>query len=140
MKCSRIRRPGWASQSCTSLPVADIQWVVITYVLTFASLMLGLGQIGDMFGHRRLFRVGLLWSTGAYLLAAAAPSYGWLLVGRVAQGFGTALVLATGPALVTSMHGEAARPRLLGLYILRSRHNPKIPGRDDAKIIADGVA
>lgn len=101
-----------------ALPVADIQWVVITYVLTYASLMLGLGRVGDIVGHRRLFRAGLVWSTGAYVLAAAAPSYGWLLAGRVAQGIGTAFVLAAGPALITSMHDETARPRLLGLYTM----------------------
>jgi MFS family permease len=101
-----------------ALPVVDIQWVVIAYVLTFASLMLGLGRLSDIVGHRRVFRAGLVWSAGAYVLAAAAPSYGWLLAGRAAQGLGTSFILAAGPALITSIHDEAARPRLLGLYMM----------------------
>src|SRR5579872_2369279 len=48
-----------------ALSVVDIQWVIIAYALTFASLMLGLGRLSDIVGHRRMFRAGLVWSTGA---------------------------------------------------------------------------
>src|SRR2546425_9696730 len=61
------------------LPIQMIQWVVICYVLTYASLMLAFGRVGDVVSHGRVFRIGLLWSGAAYLLCAAAPSYGWLL-------------------------------------------------------------
>src|ERR1700745_1041785 len=59
------------------LPIEMIQWVVICYVLTYSSLMLSFGRIGDIWGHGRVFRIGLLWSSVAYLLCAAAPTYGW---------------------------------------------------------------
>ena len=49
-----------------------IQWVVICYVLSYSSLLLALGRAGDMFGHARVFRLGLLWSTGALLLCSLA--------------------------------------------------------------------
>src|SRR5438128_12329393 len=60
------------------LPIQMIQWVVICYVLTHASLMLAFGRVGDVFGHARVFRAGLVWNSAAFLLCAAAQSYGWL--------------------------------------------------------------
>ncbi|HUN51615.1 MAG TPA: MFS transporter [Candidatus Sulfotelmatobacter sp.] len=100
------------------LPLGGAQWIVIAYVLTYASLLLAIGRIGDLFGHRAIFRFGLLWSAGALLLCALAPSYAWLLIGRFAQGIGTALVLACGPALLTSLYDERERGYALGLYTM----------------------
>ncbi len=99
-------------------PVAEIQWIVICYVLTYGSLMLGIGRLGDIFGHARVFRAGLAWSALAYLLCSAAPGFGWLMACRVLQGVGAALVISCGPALVTSLYPEALRPRVLGAYAL----------------------
>ena len=100
------------------LALSQLQWLVICYVLTYGSLMLGIGRLGDIYGHARIFRAGLAWSAAAFLACAAAPDYGWLLAGRVAQGIGAALVISCGPALLTSWFPEALRPRLLGLYTL----------------------
>ncbi len=100
------------------LPLAAIQWVVICYVLTYGSLMLGIGRLGDIFGHGLVFRAGLAWSVLAFLLCAAAPDYGWLLFCRVLQGVGAALVISCGPALITAPFPEAMRGRLLGLYAM----------------------
>ena len=100
------------------LEIAAIQWVVISYTLTYASLMLVFGRIGDMLGHRRLFLIGAGWSAAAFALCAAAPSFGWLLAARVLQGVGAALVLSCGPALATSLYDEARRPRVLGRYTM----------------------
>src|SRR5207253_9124619 len=57
------------------LPIEMIQWVVICYVLTYSSLMLAFGRVGDIWSHGRVFRIGLLWSSLAYLLCAAAPNF-----------------------------------------------------------------
>jgi MFS family permease len=100
-----------------AIPLRSIQWVVISYVLTYASLMLIFGRLGDLFGYRRIFRIGLALSAGAFLLCATASQYEWLLVFRVAQGIGTAMVISCGPALVTSLFDETARPRVLGAYV-----------------------
>ena len=43
-----------------NLPLADVQWLVICYVLVYGSLMLVCGKLGDLFGHRLIFRIGLL--------------------------------------------------------------------------------
>ena len=102
------------------LPVAMIQWVVICYVLTYGSLMLALGRVGDLFGYATVFRLGLAWSTLALLLCASATEFGWLLACRALQGVGAALVLSCGPALVTSLFPETRRARVLGIYIMMS--------------------
>ncbi len=98
------------------LPIAMIQWVVIAYVLTYASLLLSFGRIGDSFGHARVFRAGLLWSVLAFLLCAAAPSYGFLLFFRVLQGIGAGLVISCAPALVTAFYPDEKRGRALGVF------------------------
>ena len=68
------------------LSIADIQWVVISYVLTYASLLLALGRIGDTVGHIRVFRIGLIWSTVALLLVGWSPGFGAMLVFRCPAG------------------------------------------------------
>ena len=100
------------------LPIPMIQWVVICYVLTHAGLMLACGRVGDMWGHARVFRLGLAWSVAAFLLCAVAPSYGWLLFFRVLQGVSAGLILSCAPALVTSLYPEARRSHALGIFTL----------------------
>ena len=56
------------------IPLADIQWVVISYVLTYASLMLAFGKLGDMYGHRRVFVAGLALSAVSFALCGLAES------------------------------------------------------------------
>lgn len=100
------------------LSIGDIQWVVICYVLTYASLLLALGRIGDTRGHALVFRTGLVCSSVALLLVACAPSFGAMLVFRCLQGVGAALVLSCGAALMTSLYGEEQRSRALGIYTM----------------------
>ncbi len=98
------------------LPLPAIQWLIIAYVLTYGSLMLAVGRIGDIWGHARVFRFGLAWSAVALLLCSLAPSYGVLLACRVLQGVGAAFVIGCGAALATSLYPEAMRARALGAY------------------------
>jgi MFS family permease len=100
------------------LAIPLIQWIVISYTLTTASLMLVFGRAADMLGYRRVFVAGCAWSALAFLLCAAAPSYPWLLAARGLQGIGAGLVLSCGPALITALYPEAQRARALGLYTL----------------------
>lgn len=98
------------------LEVTAIQWIPICYALTYGSLMLAVGRLGDIFGHRRLFRIGLAWSAVAFVLCALAPSYAALLAARVLQGIGAALTIGCGPALAANMFPEAMRVRALAVY------------------------
>ncbi|MBS7789844.1 MFS transporter [Roseococcus sp. SDR] len=99
-----------------SLPLPAIQWLIIAYVLTYGSLMLAVGRIGDIWGHARVFRWGLVTSAAALLLCSLAPSYPLLLAARVLQGISAALVIGCGAALATSLYPEAMRARALGAY------------------------
>lgn len=99
-----------------AIPLPSIQWVIICYVLTYASLLLGCGRLGDIIGHRRVFLLGLGWSVVSLLLCGLAPTFGWFLLFRSLQGLGTALVLSCGPALATVAFPERERGKLLGLY------------------------
>jgi MFS family permease len=100
------------------LSIGDIQWVVICYVLTYASLLLALGRLGDTIGHALVFRIGLIWSTAALLLVGYSPGFGAMLLFRCLQGVGAALVLSCGVALVTNLYGEERRSRALGIYTM----------------------
>src|SRR5206468_3259560 len=88
------------------------------YVLTHAGLMLAFGRIGDMWGHGRVFRAGLAWSVAAFLLCAAAPSFGWLLFFRFLQGISAGLIISCAPALVTGLYPENRRSHALGIFTL----------------------
>lgn len=96
--------------------VPAIQWVVICYVLTYGSLMLAVGRLGDIFGHAQVFRIGLAWSAVALLLCATAQTFGMLLAARILQGIGAALIIGCGPALATTLFDEALRARALAAY------------------------
>jgi len=98
------------------LPLEMIQWIIICYVLTYSSLMLVAGKLGDRYGRRRIFRTGLAVSCFGLAACSLAPSYELLLPARVAQGLGTALAIACGPALATSLYPEEDRPRIVGYY------------------------
>ena len=99
-----------------TLETRSIRWVVICYVLTYSSLMLAFGKLGDRIGHRRVFRAGLVVSALGLVLCALAADYGSLLAARVVQGIGTALVLSCAPALATLLYDESRRINALGSY------------------------
>jgi MFS family permease len=88
-----------------------VQWLVICYVLVYGSLMLVCGKLGDLFGHRLIFRLGLLLSAIGCAACAAAPSWPLFLWARAGQGVGTALALSCAPALATSLFPESERTK-----------------------------
>src|SRR5262245_23133512 len=95
------------------LPLGDVQWLIICYVLVYGSLMLVAGKLGDLLGHRLIFRIGLVISAIGCAACAAAPDWTLFLWARGVQGVGTALALACTPALATSLFPESARVRAL---------------------------
>jgi MFS family permease len=103
------------------LALGDVQWLVICYVLVYGSLMLVCGKLGDLFGHRLIFRIGLVVSAIGCAACAAAPDWPLFLWARASQGIGTALALSCTPALATSLFSENARTRALaGLGVAMS--------------------
>jgi len=98
------------------LPQSGIRWVIISYVLTYASLTLAFGKLGDLLGYRRVFVTGLVISAAGYAACSVAPEFALLLAGRVLQGVGAALTWSCAPALATSLYPETERTRVLGFY------------------------
>jgi len=98
------------------LELPAIRWIVILYMLTYGGMMLIGGRLGDLYGYRRVFAMGLGIVALAFTGCALAPSYPVLIAARIAQGVGMAFILGCGPALALSLHDEAARTRVLGYY------------------------
>lgn len=88
--------------------VAGLQWVVNAYALTFASLLLTGGTLGDRLGARNVYMAGLATFTVASAWCGAAPSLALLTAGRVLQGIGAALLV---PASMALIHGACASAR-----------------------------
>jgi MFS family permease len=95
------------------LALTDVQWLVICYVLVYGSLMLVCGKLGDLFGYRRIFRIGLAVSAVGCAACALAPSWPLFLWARAGQGIGTALALSCTPALATSVYPPEQRLKAL---------------------------
>jgi EmrB/QacA subfamily drug resistance transporter len=100
------------------LALADVQWLVVCYVLVFGSLMLVCGKIGDLVGHRRIFRTGLLVTAAGCAACAIAPDWSLFLSARTVQGFGTALALSCTPALATAVYPPEQRVKALAAYAM----------------------
>jgi EmrB/QacA subfamily drug resistance transporter len=91
---------------------ADIEWVISSYVLCFASLLLPAGAIADRFGRRRVFLIGITVFAVASLLCGLAGSPTALYVARAFQGVGAAFLLASALAIIGhSFHEERERNR-----------------------------
>jgi len=95
------------------LALGDVQWLVICYVLVYGSLMLVCGKLGDLFGHRLIFRIGLVISAVGCAACAMAPDWPLFLWARASQGVGTALAISCTPAIATSLFPESSRTRAL---------------------------
>lgn len=99
-----------------SLEVTAIQWVIVGYVLTHASLLIACGALADRWGHGRVLAHGLWISAVGFTCCGIAPTFIWLVAGRIIQGAGAALVFATAPALVTLAVSAESRGQVLGIY------------------------
>jgi len=99
------------------LSVAGLEWVVSSYILVFASLLLVGGRLADVFGRRRLFVIGLVIFTLASLGAGLAGSSAALIGARVAQGLGAALMVPTTLAIiVATFDNTRERTRAVGAW------------------------
>ncbi len=95
----------------------SLAWVVNGYLLTFGGFLLLGGRLGDVYGHRRLFLAGLSLFTVASLACGLSPSQSVLVVARVIQGFGGAVVSAVSLSLMMSLFIEPAeRAKAMGLF------------------------
>ncbi|KAB2976253.1 MFS transporter [Streptomyces sp. SS1-1] len=93
-----------------------LQWTVNAYMLTLAGLILLGGSLGDRFGRRRVFVLGLVWFAVASLLCGLAPDTTTLIVARALQGVGGALLTPGSLAIIEASFHPDDRPRAIGLW------------------------
>ncbi|MFF7296056.1 DHA2 family efflux MFS transporter permease subunit [Streptomyces sp. NPDC008265] len=96
--------------------LAVLQWTVNAYLLTLAGLILVGGALGDRFGRRRIFVVGVVWFAVASLLCGLAPNAGVLVAARALQGIGGALLTPGSLALIQGSIRAEDRGRAVGLW------------------------
>ncbi|HLI33208.1 MAG TPA: MFS transporter [Solirubrobacteraceae bacterium] len=99
----------------------SLTWVVNSFLITFGSLLLLAGRLGDLFGRKRIFLVGVVLFASASALCGLAPSQGWLVAARFLQGVGAAVQASVTLAIIVTEFAEAAeRARAMGTYMLVS--------------------
>ncbi|MEH3067381.1 MAG: DHA2 family efflux MFS transporter permease subunit [Aeromicrobium erythreum] len=96
--------------------VAGLQWTVNAYTLALASLILVGGSLGDRYGRRRVFVVGVVWFGGASVLCAVAPTIEVLVAARGLQGVGGALLTPGSLAIISASIRPEDRGRAIGLW------------------------
>jgi EmrB/QacA subfamily drug resistance transporter len=96
--------------------LGGLQWVVSGYALSLAALILLGGSLGDRFGRRRIFLVGVVWFGVGSLLCGLAPTTGWLIGARILQGVGGALLVPGSLAIISAAFVRADRARAIGAW------------------------
>lgn len=93
-----------------------LQWTVNAYMVTLAGLILLGGSLGDRYGRRRVFVIGVVWFAVASLLCGLAPNAGILVAARALQGVGGALLTPGSLALIQASFHQDDRARAVGLW------------------------
>lgn len=95
--------------------VAAVEWVVTVYLLVVSGLLLSVGRLGDLRGHRRVYTAGFLIFLLGSVLCGLAPSAGFLIAARGVQAVGASMLFANSPAILTKSFPPEMRGRALGL-------------------------
>jgi EmrB/QacA subfamily drug resistance transporter len=96
--------------------VAGLQWVLNGYLVALSALILLGGSLGDLFGRKRVFQLGVVVFAVASVACALAPNAGMLVVARVAQGVGGALLTPASLAILEASFRPADRARAIGAW------------------------
>jgi EmrB/QacA subfamily drug resistance transporter len=96
--------------------VADVQWVVSGYTLTLGAWMLLGGGLGDRYGRRRIFTIGVVGFTVTSLVCGLAPTAPFLIGARLFQGVGAALVTPGSLAIIEAEFSDDERSRAIGVW------------------------
>ncbi len=97
--------------------IPEVQWVVVGYILATSSLLLPMGRLSDMVGRKRVYTAGLgIFALGA-VLAGSSPTLLLVVLSKVLQSVGSAMVQANGMAMVTEVFPERERGKALGLFM-----------------------
>ncbi|PYJ43983.1 MAG: MFS transporter [Verrucomicrobia bacterium] len=105
-----------ALQTELGAAVADVQWVIEAYSLLLSALLLVGGSLGDRYGRRRVFAIGIVIFAVASAWCGFAPGIRQLIVARAVQGFGAALLIPGSLAIISSSFREEDRGRAIGTW------------------------
>jgi EmrB/QacA subfamily drug resistance transporter len=105
-----------ALQSALNATLAEVQWVVESYALTLAAALLTGGSLGDLFGRRRTFAIGVVVFSGASALCGFSGTIGELIAARALQGIGGALLVPNSLALISGAFSAEDRGRAIGTW------------------------
>jgi EmrB/QacA subfamily drug resistance transporter len=96
--------------------ISQLEWTINAYTLTFAVLLMTASALGDRFGRRRVFAVGLGVFVAASAGCAVAPGVGWLIAARVVQGTGAAMIMPLALALLNAAVPPQRRGWAMGIF------------------------
>src|SRR5207244_3016444 len=96
--------------------ISQLEWVVIAYALTFASLLITGGKLADLYGRRKIFVVGLAVFTLSSLACGLAPSAGFLIGARAVQGVGAALMNPATLSIIAATFPPKQRGQAIGIW------------------------
>jgi EmrB/QacA subfamily drug resistance transporter len=105
-----------ALQAGLGASVSEVQWVVEAYALFLSALLLVGGALGDRFGRRRVFLIGVVSFALASAACGLAPGIGWLILARAVQGAAAALLVPGSLALLSSSFEPKRRGRAIGTW------------------------
>ena len=94
---------------------ALVQWVVLAYLLTVTTLMLGIGRLADIYGKKPIYTTGFIVFTIGSVLCGLSPTIHTLIGFRVLQAIGAAMIMALGMAITTEAFPPSERGRALGI-------------------------
>ncbi len=95
--------------------LGQLAWVALAYLLVIGSLILPVGRLGDLWGFRRLFLLGVFGFIVASALCGMAPTLAWLIAARVLQGLAACVMMALSPGMVTAIFPPQERGRAMGV-------------------------
>ncbi len=95
---------------------SEVEWVMNAYLLVFAVLLITTGRLGDLFGRRLMFAVGLCIFTLASIACGAAPGIGWLIGFRAVQGLGGALMMPNTLSIIANVFPPEERGKAMGFW------------------------
>jgi len=93
-----------------------LEWIVNGYTLSLAVLMVTMGKLGDVFGRKRLFLIGLMVFTAASFACGVAPNLGMLIFFRVLQGVGGSIMMPGTLSIITSTFTGKERAQAIGIW------------------------
>ncbi len=105
-----------ALQKDLNATVLDVQWVVESYALFLAALLLVGGTLGDFYGRRRIFLIGVSIFAGASMWCGVAPNVTQLIIARAVQGIGGALLVPGSLAIISASFDEDRRGQAIGTW------------------------